>query len=251
MGYRRNRKRSNGRRSKLHTVRQRRRTSKNHSCLSSCVHRCVGGEAVKKMQIMKALDFGIQSGYLVPTDKTYRILHVSSDLLRKQTRKSRMNLMRNYKRIGSNEDSWNLREREKNEVGKKNRMNPKYEEYPVQEGRRRRSRSKRGRSRKRSRSRSRNKRRRSSRRRSRGRRSSNNSEKIGEDDDDYEQEENTTKRNSRNEHTTDNNDSRNSRSKSPDVDKTNIEKSPDDISDVSLDDDDSDDEEDKNKTNAS
>lgn len=37
----------------------------------------------------KALDFGVESGYLIPSDSTHKILRVSSDLMKSDSRRSR------------------------------------------------------------------------------------------------------------------------------------------------------------------
>ncbi|XP_047363924.1 serine/arginine-rich splicing factor 4-like [Vespa velutina] len=246
MVYGSNRKSSNDR-SKLHAVRQRRRSSKNHAGLSSCVHGCVGSEGLQKIRdhIMKALDFGIESGYLVPTDATCKMLRVSSDLLEKRQRrrieKTNETTTMKYRRKGS-EDSWNLREKENKEIEPVDSSTKKFEECSVQEARRKRKNCRRN---CRSRSRSEGNRCRS-RRRSRRRGSSENPEKLGEDEDDYEPDKNSGKKNARNERA--NSGSRSSRSKTQEIDRTDAERS-DDISDISLDEYETDEEGDKKKSN--
>lgn len=37
----------------------------------------------------KALEFGVESGYLIPSDPTYKILRVSSDLMKSDSRRSK------------------------------------------------------------------------------------------------------------------------------------------------------------------
>ncbi|KAK2580591.1 hypothetical protein KPH14_007713 [Odynerus spinipes] len=257
MGYK-PRKGSNGR-SKLHAVKQH-RSPKNHASLSPCIHRCVGGESELlartnehskhrsadwrrvRNYIMKALDFGVESGYLVPTDRSYRMLRVSSDLLNKHKRKRTPSKARKH-RSKACVESWCSREGDKyEELDDDNRSPTRFEEYPVQDAKRKRRRS----SRKRSRSRSR--RRRSSRRSTRKRKGEENPEEAGEDDEDedYEIDENAGKKTICTEHTS--NDSKSTRSKTQDTGKTNAQGN-DDISDVSVDEDDTDEEEDKKEAN--
>ncbi|KAL2711451.1 serine/arginine-rich splicing factor 4-like [Vespula squamosa] len=243
MGYRSGRKSSNGR-SKLHAVREHRRSSRSRAGLSSCVHRCVGSEGLQKIRnhIMKALDFGIESGYLVPTDATYKMLRVSSELLEKRRRgrtEKKEGETTKYRRKGS-EDSWNLRDKENKEVESADRSTKKFEEHSVQDARRRQS----GRRNCRSRSRSRGNRRRSRRRCRRC--SPENPEEMGEDEDDYESNKNSGKRNARKERASSG--SRSSRSKTQEIDRTDVGRS-DDVSDISLDEDETDDEGDKKEKN--
>ncbi|KAK1132860.1 hypothetical protein K0M31_014228 [Melipona bicolor] len=113
-----NKRKDTTRNSKVHRV-KRRQTSRDQT-LSSCVHKSSGGEGksdksykqtadfycisgklqaakthsaicenvlniqgIKKMKryIQKALDFGVESGYLIPKDAAYKVLRVSSDLM--------------------------------------------------------------------------------------------------------------------------------------------------------------------------
>ncbi|OAD53317.1 hypothetical protein WN48_10481 [Eufriesea mexicana] len=76
-----NKRKDTGRNSKIRRV-ERRRTSRDQT-LSSCVHGTNGGEGVRKMKryIHKAIDFGVESGYLIPKDAAYKVLRVSSDLM--------------------------------------------------------------------------------------------------------------------------------------------------------------------------
>ncbi|KOX75886.1 hypothetical protein WN51_12316 [Melipona quadrifasciata] len=76
-----NKRKDTTRNSKVHRV-KRRQTSRDQT-LSSCMHKSSGGEGMKKMKryIQKALDFGVESGYLIPKDAAYKVLRVSSDLM--------------------------------------------------------------------------------------------------------------------------------------------------------------------------
>jgi len=47
-------------------------------------------EAKKYMK--KALNFGVESGYLVPFDPTYRILHMSSDLMKSDSQRNKISI---------------------------------------------------------------------------------------------------------------------------------------------------------------
>ncbi|KYN37221.1 hypothetical protein ALC56_09012 [Trachymyrmex septentrionalis] len=78
-----------GRISKLHNVNQC-PISKNQpiSYLQKCMDRKHTKEA--KKYIKKALTFGVESGYLIPSDPTYRILHVSSDLMKSDLRRNKI-----------------------------------------------------------------------------------------------------------------------------------------------------------------
>ncbi|XP_076645364.1 uncharacterized protein LOC143354873 [Halictus rubicundus] len=66
--------------SKMHLA-KRGRASK-EQVMDDCVCKH-GGEGIRKMKkyIQKALDFGVESGYLIPKDAAYRVLRVSSDLV--------------------------------------------------------------------------------------------------------------------------------------------------------------------------
>lgn len=239
MGYK-PRKSSNGR-SKLHAVRQH-RTSKNRASLSSCIHRPVGGEGLRKVRnyIMKALDFGVESGYIVPMDRSYKMLRVSSDLFGSHRRGTTSKKMKYNDKTYECSKCMGVKERD-DEMDDENRSTMRFEDYPVQDARRKQRR-------KRRRSQSRSRRRRRSRKSRRRRRGGENPEEAGdddEDDDDEEIDDNTSKKSARTEHTT--NDSK-TRSKTQDTGKNNVENT-DDISDISIDDDDTDEEEDKKKDN--
>ncbi|KOC65635.1 hypothetical protein WH47_00659, partial [Habropoda laboriosa] len=113
---------------------------------------------VKKMKkyIQKAIDFGVESGYLIPKDAAYKLLRVSSDLMNDGNYAGKVR--KSVSRVSQVRD-------------KSPRRTPiKFEDYEVQEARRRRKRRRSGRRRRR-RSRSGSRRRRRSRRR-RGRRRS-------------------------------------------------------------------------------
>ncbi|XP_076289759.1 uncharacterized protein LOC143213618 [Lasioglossum baleicum] len=130
-----------------------------------CKH---GGEGIRKMKkyIQKALDFGIESGYLIPKDQAYRVLRVSSDLV------SDGNYLKDIKSSS--------REVSQGRNGRLDRTPNKLRNCEVHDARCRRSHRKR-----RSRSGS-GSRRRTSRRRKRGRkrsRSINRQQEVVEDDD--------------------------------------------------------------------
>lgn len=236
MGYR--ARKGNDGRSKLHAVRQH-RTSKNHAGLSACIHRCVGGEGLRKVRnyIMKALDFGVESGYLVPTDRTYRMLRVSSDLLAKKKRQSTRNRTRCSRKTC---EKWAARRNYDDEMeDEETRSSPRFEDYPVQDARRKRKPHRR-----RSVSKSRSRRRSRSKQRRRRGRSSGNPKEAGEDDDeeDYDTADNSVKKTSDKEHTS--KELKSSRSKTQYNGKSNG-KEADDISEVSVDEDDTDEDDDK------
>ncbi|XP_011878264.1 PREDICTED: protein starmaker-like [Vollenhovia emeryi] len=195
---------------------------------SSYLQKCIDSEDTRKAKkyMKKALDFGVESGYLIPSDPTYRILRVSSDLMKSDSRRS--------KSICDTALS-------------KNRNIPtKLEDLQVQEQRRRRGR--RGRRSRRSKSGSRTRRRsRRGRRRSRSRSigrkrnsSPQNPEEVVEDKaDDYEMDENDPKSNI---HTGDiEREPKTVRSNQPDKERS-TEKVEEDGSDLSLDEDETDDE---------
>ncbi|XP_076234041.1 uncharacterized protein LOC143178976 [Calliopsis andreniformis] len=77
-----NKRKDSSRKSKrVHHV-KRRQTAKNQK-LSACMYKCEGNKDAKKMKkyIQKALEFGVESGYLIPKDAAYKVLRVSSDLM--------------------------------------------------------------------------------------------------------------------------------------------------------------------------
>lgn len=140
-----------------------RRATPRDQSLSSCMHKVAKGEGVRKMKmyIQKAIDFGVESGYLIPKDGAYRVLRVSSDLMRDTNYKVR-----------------------KHDARSPRRTPIRFEDYEVQDARRRRSRrSRRRRSRRRSGSR---RRRRSRRRRGRRRSGSADEEVVEVDNEEYE-----------------------------------------------------------------
>ncbi|XP_054010365.1 U1 small nuclear ribonucleoprotein 70 kDa-like [Hylaeus anthracinus] len=160
-----NKRRDSKKNSKIHHVRRRR--SAREPTMSACMHSRSRGEGLRKMRryIQKALDFGVESGYLIPKDAAYRVLRVSSDLMNDGNYMSKVK----HSARGVSQDR-----------DKTPRQTPiRFEEYEVQDARRRRS----GRRRRRSRSGSR--RRRRSRKRGRRRRRSDTDEII-ENDDNYE-----------------------------------------------------------------
>ncbi|KAK9309465.1 hypothetical protein QLX08_000937 [Tetragonisca angustula] len=148
-----NKRKDTTRNSKVRRV-KRRQTSRDQT-LSSCMHKSSGGEGIKKMKryIQKALDFGVESGYLIPKDAAYKVLRVSSDLM--------------------NDVNYASKDRRSDGVvsqvrGRSPRRTPiRFEDYEVQDARRRRRGRRRGRRRRR---RSRRGRRRSRSRSKRGRR---------------------------------------------------------------------------------
>ncbi|XP_076166256.1 uncharacterized protein LOC143146131 [Ptiloglossa arizonensis] len=143
-----NKRRDTKKNSRVHRV-KRRHTARDQT-LSRCTHSRIRGEGVKKMKkyIQKALDFGVESGYLIPKDAEYRILRVSSDLMHDG----------NYMSKSRNSDRLVSQERDETP-----RQTPiRFEDYEVQDAKRRKSSH---RKRKRSRSNSRRKRKRGKRRR--------------------------------------------------------------------------------------
>ncbi|KYQ58124.1 hypothetical protein ALC60_02856 [Trachymyrmex zeteki] len=80
-----------GRISKLYNVNQC-PISKNQpiSYLQKCMDRKTTKEATKYMK--KALNFGVESGYLIPSNSTYRILCVSSDLMKSDSRRNNISI---------------------------------------------------------------------------------------------------------------------------------------------------------------
>lgn len=110
------------------------------------------GSKKARKYIKKALDFAVESGYLIPSDSTYKVLRVSSDLMKSDPRTNRINT--------------------RDKALSKERDTPtKLEDLQVQEQRRRRRRRRRrGRSTRRPRSRSDSRRRRRRSRRGRRRR---------------------------------------------------------------------------------
>ncbi|CAL1675135.1 unnamed protein product [Lasius platythorax] len=212
----------------------------------SYLQKCVGGEGTRKARkyIKKALDFAVESGYLIPSDSTCKVLHVSSDLMKSDPRTSRINTC--------------------DRALSKERDTPtRLEDLQVQEQRRRRrrrrsrrARGRRSRSdlRKRRRSRGRRRRRRR-RRRSRSRSPSRvrsrysspqNPEEVAEDEaDDYEMDENDRKSNI---HTDDRErEPKTTRSNQPDEGQS-MKKTEENGSDLSVDEDETDDEEEKKIT---
>ncbi|KYN21610.1 hypothetical protein ALC57_05986 [Trachymyrmex cornetzi] len=78
-----------GRISKLHNINQC-PISKNRPILylQKCMDRKHGTKEAEKY-MKKALNFGVESGYLIPSDPTYRIVHVSSDLMKSDSRRNK------------------------------------------------------------------------------------------------------------------------------------------------------------------
>ncbi|XP_070156860.1 serine/arginine-rich splicing factor 11 [Polyergus mexicanus] len=239
MGYR--ARKDNGRISKTRGIK--RPTSRDLPI--SYLQKCVGGEGSRKARkyIKKALDFAVESGYLIPSDSTYKVLRVSSDLMKNDPRTSRINTC--------------------DRTLSKERDTPtKLEDVQVQEQRRRRRRRRRSTRRPRSRSDSRRRRRRSrgGRRRRRRRRSRSrspsrvrsrysspqNPEEVAEDEaDDYEMDENDRKSNI---HTDDiEREPKTIRSNQSDEGQS-MKKTKENGSDLSVDEDETDDEEKKKRT---
>ncbi|KAG7202902.1 hypothetical protein KM043_010045 [Ampulex compressa] len=201
--------------------------TKNHRisrAQASTTHRAAGGSEKARKYVKRALDFGLESGYLIPSD-TYNVLRVSSELMNTKAQKSA---------IGKHERALS-RDRSP-------RQTPaRFEDYEVQDaGRRRRSRRRRGRRRSRSGSK---RRRRMSRRRGRKRsRSENPEEAVGGDD--YGLDNNGEERNI---HAGDvERDPKNARMNSPDGEKT-VVKGEDEGTDLSADEDETDEEEEEKK----
>ncbi|TGZ52296.1 Uncharacterized protein DBV15_09239 [Temnothorax longispinosus] len=235
MGYRvrQGQRKNSGRVSKLHNV-KRRPISKDLPI--SHLQKCVDSKDTRKARkyMKKALDFGVESGYLIPSDPTHKILRVSSDLMKSNSRRS--------KSICDTALS-------------KNRNIPtRLEDLQVQEQKRRRRRrgrlGRRSRSGSRTRRRSRRRRSRRSRSRSKGRRrksSPQNPEEVAEDKaDDYEMDENDPKRDI---HTDDvEREPKTVRSSRPDEEQS-TKKAEEDGSDLSGDEDETDDENEGKRTN--
>ncbi|XP_068982397.1 probable splicing factor, arginine/serine-rich 7 [Bombus flavifrons] len=198
-------------------------------------HGCFGIRKMKRY-IQKAIDFGVESGYLIPKDAAYKVLRVSSDLM--------------------NEGNYESKDRKSDSTvsqveDRRPRRTPiRFEDYEVQDarGRRRRSRrrsSRRRRSRSGSRRRRRRSRRRSRRRHGRRRDESGAEEEVVEieNDDDYDFEKQGEKRKSPDNA---NVSEKNERLNQSDGEKK-AEKAEDDGSDLSIDEDESDDEEGKKR----
>ncbi|XP_018360769.1 PREDICTED: uncharacterized protein LOC108759703 [Trachymyrmex cornetzi] len=81
-----------GRISKLHNINQC-PISKNRPILylQKCMDRKHGTKEAEKY-MKKALNFGVESGYLIPSDPTYRIVHVSSDLMKSDSRRNKVSI---------------------------------------------------------------------------------------------------------------------------------------------------------------
>ncbi|XP_029041330.2 pre-mRNA-splicing factor 38B-like [Osmia bicornis bicornis] len=224
-----NKRKDSSRNSKLRRVK--RRPTTRDQTLSSCMHKSNGGEGIKKMKryIQKALDFGVESGYLIPKDAAYKVLRVSSDLMNDVNHKAR--------KSGSPVSQAR---------GKGARQTPiRFEDYEVQDARR--GRRRRGRKRRR-RSRSGSRRRRRSRRRSRrGRRrsgSGNADEVIEVENEEYEYKNQPEKRNTtENANRGDDND----RVNQSDREKVASKRDDEEGSDLSVDEDETDDEEEKKR----
>lgn len=76
-----------------------------------------------KNYIQKALDFGVESGYLIPKDAAYKVLRVSSDLMRDS---NYMSKSRHADRVVS-----------RNTERSPRRTPIRFEDYEVQDARRR------------------------------------------------------------------------------------------------------------------
>ncbi|KZC06540.1 PREDICTED: serine/arginine-rich splicing factor 11-like [Dufourea novaeangliae] len=216
-----NKRRESSKNSKMHRV-KRRRTSKDPN-RSACMCKRSTGEGVKKMKryIQKALDFGVESGYLIPKDAAYRVLRVSSDLV------SDDDYLRNSR------DTCKTVSRDRS----RRRTPMNFESYEVQDARRRTSRRRR-------RSRSGSRRRKSRRRSKRGRRCSGSGTEEVVENDGYEHDNQSEKRKSAEDA---NGEDGNEQSNQPDDDdgeKTTADKA-EESSDLSVDEDDTDDEEKK------
>ncbi|XP_036145281.1 uncharacterized protein LOC114255736 isoform X2 [Monomorium pharaonis] len=77
--------------SKLHNVK---RCSVSKNLPISSLQNCVNSEDIRKAKryVRKALNFGVDSGYLIPSNSMYKILRVSSDLMRSDSRRSKINI---------------------------------------------------------------------------------------------------------------------------------------------------------------
>ncbi|XP_017890104.2 uncharacterized protein DDB_G0283697, partial [Ceratina calcarata] len=212
-----NKRKDSSRNSKVHHA-KRRPTPRDQS-LSSCMHKVAKGEGVRKMKtyIQRAIDFGVESGYLIPKDAAYRVLRVSSDLMKDTNYKVR-----------------------KYDARSSRRTPIRFEDYEVQDARRRRSRRRRRRSRRR-RSGSR-RRRRSRRRRGRRRDASGDEEVVEVDNEEYEDDKGEKRRNVDNVKRDDGNEQMNQ----SDGEKT-ANKRDDDGTEMSMDEEESEDEEDDKK----
>ncbi|XP_050460453.1 probable splicing factor, arginine/serine-rich 5 [Cataglyphis hispanica] len=227
-------RKDNGRVSKARRIK--RPTSRDRPI--SYLQKFVGGKDTRKVRkyIKKALDFAVESGYLIPSDSTYKVLRVSSDLMKSDPRTNRINTC--------------------DKALSKERESPtKQDDLQVQEQRRRRGRRPRRRSRirgRRLRSRSRRRRsrrgrRRRSRSRSRSRYSSpQSSEEVAENEaDDYEMDENDRKSNI---HADDiEREPKTTRSNQSDEGQS-MKKTEENGSDLSVDEDETDDDEEKKRT---
>ncbi|XP_076762784.1 uncharacterized protein LOC143430402 [Xylocopa sonorina] len=240
-----NKRKESAKNSKIHRV-KRRQTSREQT-LSSCMHRTTSREGVRRMKkyIQKAINFGVESGYLIPKDEAYRVLRVSSDLTNDS----------NYTFRVRKRDSTVSQARDRSP----RRTSPiRFEDYEVQDARRRRRRGRRRRRSRRSRSRSGSRRRRRrSRRRGRRRsaklfqrttrsRSADGEEvvQIENDDDNYDSDkQDERKKNPENAKRDEGNEQLNQ----SDGEKTIDKKREDDASDMSMDDEESDEDEDEEK----
>lgn len=76
-----NRQRKGGPRNPKSRGVKRQRVSRDH--LSSCVHKCTGSEGLKRVKkyIQEAVDFGVEFGYLQPKNASGKLLRVASDLM--------------------------------------------------------------------------------------------------------------------------------------------------------------------------
>nr|XP_012137325.1 PREDICTED: arginine/serine-rich protein PNISR-like [Megachile rotundata] len=224
-----NKRKDSTRNSKLHRVKH--RSTNKDQTLSSCMHRSSGGEGIKKMKryIQKALDFGVESGYLIPKDAAYKVLRVSSALMSDVHYEGRK--------------STSPVSPAKNKGARRTPI--RFEDYEVQEARRRRRRGRRRRRRSRSGSR---RRRRSRRRRSRrGRRrsgSANPVDVVEANNDEYDYKDQAEKRN-----TTDNasRGEEKERTNQSDREKISDKMEEDEGSDLSVDEDETDDEDEKKR----
>ncbi|XP_031833442.2 uncharacterized protein LOC116427345, partial [Nomia melanderi] len=113
-----NKRKESNKNSKAHRIK--RGYTDRDAAKSSCMCKR-GGEGIDrmKMYIQKALDFGVESGYLIPKDTAYKVLRVSSDLVSDG----------NYVRDGRNSDRAVSRDRDRSP----HRTQIKLDDYGVQE----------------------------------------------------------------------------------------------------------------------
>lgn len=109
------------------------------------------GTRKARKYIQKALDFGVESGYLIPSDPTYTILRVSSDLMKSDSQKGKPSANVKERDSPSKLEDLQVQEQRRRRRRRRRRSRGVRSRSPLRGGRRRSRRRRRRRSRRRGR----------------------------------------------------------------------------------------------------